>query len=80
MFGYASRLRSAERWLHCLVDLVWRHRLSALEPIYQVVQLGVLVHAADECGPFVFWRDLHRSRDLIPLRFKLRYCGRLLIR
>jgi hypothetical protein len=51
-----------------------------LQPTYQVVQLGVLVHAADECGPFVFWRDLHRSRDLIPLRFKLRYCGRLLIR
>jgi hypothetical protein len=79
MFGYASLLRSAERWLHCLVDLVWRHRLSALEPIYEVVQLGVLVHVADESGPFVLRRDLHRSRDLSPLCFKLRYRSRLLI-
>jgi hypothetical protein len=65
-------LQLAERWLQRLVDLVRRHRLSTLQPTYQVVQLGVLVHVADESGPFVLRRDLHRSRNLSPLRFKLR--------
>jgi hypothetical protein len=77
--GCASLLQLAERWLQRLVDLVRRHGLPTLQPIYQIVQLGVLVHVADESGPFLLRRDLHRSRDLSPLCFKLRNRSRLLI-
>jgi len=77
-FVRASLLQSAERRLHRLVDLVRRHGLPTLQPTYQVVQLGVLVHVADESGPFVLRRDLHRTRNLSPLCFKLLYGSRLL--
>jgi hypothetical protein len=72
--------RSAECGPQREVGLVWRHGLPTLQPIYQVIQLGVLVHVADESWPFVLRRDLHRSRNLSTLCFKLRDRICLLIR
>jgi hypothetical protein len=64
-------LRSAERRLHCLIDLVRRDRLTAANSIYQVVQLRSPVHIMNKKWSFIVRRRILLSGYLLPLPSEL---------
>jgi hypothetical protein len=65
---------STDARLQRLVNFIWRDWSSALDAIYQIVQLGSPVHVVNQKRTSIGGRRYHFPRNLLPLRFKL--CNR----